>query len=107
MLFSQKNVVYYIFAVSLVAVASYVATKFKSPFDENKDEYDLIKKYLLNDSPLEGYGKPKIWIHSKFEYNSRVWSSFHGRSSYNLNQPYIHLTIKSIIDHCGRVFMFV
>jgi hypothetical protein len=96
--------VYYVFAISLVVVVSYVATKFKTPFEESKDEYALIKQYLLNDSPLEGYKKPKIWIHTKYEYNSRLWSSFHGRSSYDLNQPYIHLTIKSIIDQCGDDF---
>jgi hypothetical protein len=104
MLFDQKNMVYYVFAISLVVVVSYVATKFKTPFEESKDEYELIKQYLLNDSPLEGYKKPKIWIHTKYEYNSRLWSSFHGRSSYDLNQPYIHLTIKSIIDQCGDDF---
>lgn len=94
----------YVFALSLIAVSSYVATKFKDPFGENKDEYALIKKYLLNDSPLQGYGKPKIWIHTKFEYNSRMWASFQDRSSYHLNQPYIHLTIKSIIDQCSDDF---
>jgi len=103
-MFSQKNVAYYALTISLVALASYVATKFKSPFEENKDEYSLIRKYLLNDSPLEGYSKPKIWIHTKFEYNSRVWSSFHGRSSRDLNQPYLHVTIRSIIDQCGDDF---
>ena len=104
MLFNQKNIALYVFALSLVAVASYVATKFKSPFEEGKDEYALIKKYLLNDSPLHGYSRPKIWIHTKFEYNSRIWASFQDRSSTNLNQPYLHLTIKSILDQCSDDF---
>lgn len=95
---------YYVFAITLVGVASYVATRMKSPFEENRDEYELIRKYLLTDSHLEDYGKPKIWIHTKFEYNSRVWSSFGGRSSYDLNQPYLHLTIRSIINQCGNDF---
>lgn len=69
-----------------------------------KDEYENVKQYLLNQSPLYGYNRPKIWIHTKYEYNSRKWKSFYSRSSYDLNQPYIHLTIKSIINHCGDDF---
>ena len=32
---------------------------------------------------------------------------FHSRSSTDLNQPYIHLTIKSIINHCGMILTYV
>lgn len=102
-MFNTKNLYYYAFAMSLVAIASYVGNKFKNQFD-NRDEYELVRQYLLNESPLYGYNKPKIWIHTKFEYNARVWKSFQSRSSTDLNQPYIHLTIKSIIDHCGDDF---
>ena len=103
MWFNGKNIYLYVFALSLVAVASYVGNKFKSQF-EDRDEYDLVRQYLLNESPLYGNNKPKIWIHTKYEYNTRVWKSFQSRSSYDLNQPYIHLTIKSIVDHCGDDF---
>lgn len=103
MLFNAKNMYLYVFALSLVAVASYVGNKFKNQF-KDKDEYDLVRQYLLNESPLYGNNKPKIWIHTKYEYNSRVWKSFQSRSSMDLNQPYIHLTIKSIVDHCGDDF---
>ena len=103
MLFNAKNIYLYVFALSLVAVASYVGNKFKSQFD-NRDEYDLVRQYLLNESPLYGNNKPKIWIHTKYEYNARVWKSFQSRSSMDLNQPYIHLTIKTIVDHCGDDF---
>jgi hypothetical protein len=103
MLLNPKNMYLYLFAFSIVAVASYVGNKFKSQFKE-KDEYDLVRQYLLNESPLYGNNKPKIWIHTKYEYNSRVWKSFQSRSSTDLNQPYIHLTIKSIVDHCGDDF---
>ena len=103
MLFSGKNIYLYVFALSLVAVASYVGNKFKAQF-EDRDEYDLVRQYLLNESPLYGNNKPKIWIHTKYEYNTRVWKSFQSRSSYDLNQPYIHMTIKSIVDHCGDDF---
>ena len=103
MLFDAKNMYLYVFALALVAVASYVGDKFKAQFHD-RDEYDLVRQYLLNESPLYGNNKPKIWIHTKYEYNARVWKSFHSRSSMDLNQPYIHLTIKSIVDHCGDDF---
>jgi hypothetical protein len=103
MLLNPKNMYLYLFAFTIVAVASYVGNKFKAQFKE-KDEYDLVRQYLLNESPLYGNNKPKIWIHTKYEYNSRVWKSFQSRSSTDLNQPYIHLTIKSIVDHCGDDF---
>ena len=76
---------------------------FTSKHDQ-KDEYEQVKQYLLNESPLYGYNRPKIWIHTKYEYNARRWKSFYSRSSYDLNQPYIHLTIKSVINHCGDDF---
>jgi hypothetical protein len=87
----------------VVAVTSYIATKYKSTADPN-DEYDLIKKYLLNDSPLYGFNRPKLWIHSKYEMNARKWKDFYSRNSTDLNQPYLHLTIKTIINHCGDDF---
>jgi hypothetical protein len=103
-MFESKNLYYYIFAFSVIAVSGYFAKKFKKNFEDNNDEYELIKKYLLNDSPLYGYNKPKIWIHTKYETNARKWKSFYSRTSNDLNEPYIHLTIKTIINHCSNDF---
>ena len=101
-MFKSKDLYHSAFAFSLILLASYVGNKFKQNFYERtNDEYDLIKKYLLNESPLYGMAKPKIWIHSKYEINARSWG---GRNTNNLNQPYLHLTIQSIIDHCGDDF---
>ena len=72
--------------------------------NKDKDDYKAVQLYLLNDSPLYGFNKPKIWIHSKYEINARKWKSFHSRNTTDLNQPYIHLTIQSIINHCDRDF---
>jgi hypothetical protein len=103
-MFESKNLYYYVFAFSVIAISGYFAKKFKSNFEDNNDEYELIKKYLLNDSPLYGYNKPKIWIHTKYETNARKWKSFYSRTSTDLNEPYIHLTIKTIINHCSNDF---
>jgi hypothetical protein len=93
----------YLFIFGIVAISSYIANKYKTNFETN-DEYELIKKYLLNDSPLYGFNRPKLWIHSKYEINSRKWKDFYSRNSTDLNQPYLNLTIKSIINHCGNDF---
>jgi hypothetical protein len=66
--------------------------------------YDAIKKYLLNESDLAKSKKPIMWIHVPYEYNSRSWSSFGSRSNCDLNQPYLYLTVKSIIKHCDNSF---
>lgn len=102
---TRRDIYHSIFAFSLLMVASYVGNRFKAGFSERtNDDYELIRKYLLNESPLYGMNKPKIWIHSKYETNARDWKTAHSRNTNNLNQPYLHLTIQSTIDHCGDDF---
>jgi len=90
--------------LGVVVVIGFIGNKAKSYFEGESDEYDMIRKYLLNDLPLYGYNRPKLWIHSKYELNARKWKSFQSRSSTNLNQPYLHSTIKTVINHCGDDF---
>jgi hypothetical protein len=71
------------------------------------DDYGEIKKYLLKDKTLDKSKKPILWIHIPHEYNSRNWLSFGSRSSYELNQPYLYLTVKSIIKNCDQSFKIV
>jgi hypothetical protein len=72
--------------------------------EENKDNYQAIQKYLLDDVTLGKSKKPILWIHVPYEYNSRKWLSFGSRSSFDLNQPYLYLTVRSIIKHCENSF---
>jgi hypothetical protein len=102
-MFSSKNISHYVVTGATILVASYFLNKYKQNFETN-DEYDLIKKYLLNESPLYGYNRPKLWIHTKYEINARKWKDFYSRNSTDLNQPYLHLTIKTIVNHCGDDF---
>jgi hypothetical protein len=99
-----NNTYKYVFTISLILLASYFGSHIKSAFTEDNDEHELIKKYLLHDSPLYGEERPKLWIHSKYEINARKWKSFNSRNTTDLNQPYIHLTVKTIINHCGDDF---
>jgi hypothetical protein len=75
-------------------------------YDENID----MRKYLLGELTRDDIGrirKPLMWIYIPHEYNSRNWLSFGSRSSYELNQPYLHLTIKSIMKHCNKDFHII
>jgi hypothetical protein len=99
-MFESKYVYKYLGAIAVLGFASYYGNRIKQGMS-NKDENDeLIRKYLLNESPLYGMNRPKLWIHSKYEINAR----FQGRNSTDLNQPYLHQTIKTIINHCGNDF---
>jgi hypothetical protein len=100
---NPERIKFYLLIFGIAVASSYVVNKFKIGFDKT-DDYELIRKYLLNDSPLYGYNRPKIWIHSKYELNSRKWKDFQSRNTTDLNQPYLHSTIKTIINHCGNDF---
>ena len=71
------------------------------------DGYKDIKQYLLKDKSLDKCKKPILWIHVPHEYNSRNWLSFGSRSSFELNQPYLYLTVKTIIKNCDQSFKIV
>ena len=93
----NKNM--YIFIIlSFVGV---LYSKYMKKMDSKKEinNYKLINKYLLKKNK-----KPLLWIHLNNEYNSRDWSSFYSRGNYNVNIPFIHLTIQSIIKNCGDDF---
>jgi len=68
------------------------------------NDYSELRKYLLTESSLAKSKKPILWIHIPYEYNSRDWINFGSRSSYELNQPYLYLTVKSIIKCCDQSF---
>jgi len=76
------------------------------------EEYELIQQYLLNgdgdgeDVWIDGKQKnlPKLWIHTTYEKNSREWKSFYSRNTMELNQPYIHLTVKTLVQQSKNSF---
>lgn len=72
--------------------------------EENMDNDKTIQKYLLDDETLAKSKKPILWIHVPYEYNARHWLSWGSRSSYDLNQPYLYLTVRTIIRKCDDSF---
>jgi hypothetical protein len=91
---------------SILIVLGFLYRRFEDKLmrEENKDNYEAIQKYLLDDVTLGKSKKPILWIYVPYEYNSRKWLSFGSRSSFELNQPYLYLTVRSIIKHCDESF---
>jgi hypothetical protein len=96
----------YIFLFIILIVLGILYRRFedKRMREENLENVETIQKYLLNDSSLNKSKKPILWIHVPYEYNSRNWLSFGSRSSFDLNQPYLYLTVRSIIEKCDSSF---
>jgi hypothetical protein len=93
-----------LFFILIVVGFLYKRFEDKRMREENRDNYEAIQKYLLDDVTLAKSKKPILWIHIPYEYNSRQWLSFGSRSSFDLNQPYLYLTVKSIIEQCDKSF---
>lgn len=48
--------------------------------------------------------KPVVWVHLEREWNARKWAHFYERGSNDPNQPYLYLTLKTIVDKCADNF---
>jgi len=93
-----------LFFILIVVGFLYKRFEDKLKREEEGDTYEAIKNYLLDGVTLGKSKKPILWIHVPYEYNSRQWLSFGSRSSFELNQPYLYLTVRSIIKHCDEAF---
>lgn len=67
---------------------------------DDKKYYDVLKNKVLNNKD----NLPIIWVYVPYRYNARKWCSFGSRSSFDVNQPYLNLTLKSTITHCDSSF---
>jgi len=71
-------------------------------FDDDQQIKEHLRKMKHQNGP--DMQKPMVWIHVEREWNARHWKHFFERSSYDINQPYLYLTIKTIADQCGDHF---
>jgi len=106
MTFKIKNYMNYIYLLVVLMIVWFLYNRYedKRQREENTENYNDIQKYLLNDTDLAKEKKPILWIPITYDYNSRNWISFGSRSSFELNQPYMYLTVKSIINKCQESF---
>ena len=98
--FNLKNYSTYVPLLVILGVVMFLNNRHTDKLNREKsiEDYSAIQKYLLTDSNLGDGKKPIIWIPINYEYNARNWLSFGSRSSFELNQPYLDLTVKSIIS---------
>ena len=78
--------------------------RYENKLMNHENDYTGIQNYL-DGATIKNSKKPILWIHVPYEYNSRKWLNFGSRSSFDLNQPYLYLTVKSIIQQCDKSFM--
>ena len=92
----------YVLYISILVILGYLyenhIKKQDKELESKKD--DLIQQFLMNQTSLKD-GKPIVWVHIPHEINSRNWINFGSRNSKHLNNPYLYVTIKSIINSCG------
>lgn len=116
--FKSTKLVSYIATIFAIVFAVVGTAKLKNFLDEEnsaKSDFERVRDFLLGDKgqPYDETdstekrfasrrNKTPLWIHIPFELNSRNWNSFSDRSNTNLNQPYIHLCIQSLIMHCNE-----
>lgn len=98
------------------AVFLYRRMEDKKLKEQQKDEYESIRKHLLDEKTLvpttttaptpteKPDTRPILWIHVPYDYNARHWENFGSRSSFDLNQPYLYLTVKTIVARCKDSF---
>lgn len=95
---------YFQLAVLVASFAVVAWLQRKLQFANERETQLAIQNYLLGPDDLEQSKKPILWIYVPHEYNARKWKSFFSRSSYELNQPYLLLTLKSILAKCQADF---
>tara|TARA_A100001011_G_C14319677_1_gene849867 strand:- start:794 stop:1768 length:975 start_codon:yes stop_codon:yes gene_type:complete len=96
----------YIVSIGLLLAVSIIYEKYKLHIEEDEEmrQYELVRRYLVTDSSLAKSKMPIMWIYLDYQVNARNWPSFFSRNTIDLNQPYMFLTIKTIIDKCGGSF---
>ena len=94
--------------VILALVARLIYMNYTRTEDDRElsEHYRLVDEYLIGNSPddLVKSKQPIIWMHVSREINARNWASFYSRNSMKLNQPYLYITMKSIVDKCSNSF---
>jgi hypothetical protein len=106
MTFKIKNYMNYIYVLIVLAVVLFLYNRYEDKLarEDNTGNYNAVQKYLGGDPSLAKEKKPILWIPITYDYNARNWLSFGSRSSFELNQPYMYLTVKSIINQCDESF---
>jgi len=97
-------------AIYSILIILFVGFLYNRWEEKNKDKeqingYELVQKYFIGDRKSLGkIKKPFLWIHVTYDWNARKWQTFGSRMTMNLNQDYLYLTLRSIIEKYGNDF---
>lgn len=103
----QKNILNFILIVvgTLVLLFLYRRMQMKNGLMRGPEQYKSVQQLLQEQrDDLAKSKKPILWVHIPYEYNARNWKSFGSRGTFDLNQPYLYLTMQSIVNKCGDSF---
>lgn len=97
-----KRIPFFILIFIIVLIISTIGKKISDKFDgfNRTDEYELIRKYLLNDSSF-GNNKPKLWIHSKYMRVCKIKDNY---SPTEIEHPYISIIVEIMVEKCHNDF---
>ena len=93
----------YILILFIIIFACIIYKKYKDQHITHIS--DINNNY--NSKMIKNIKKPIMWIHIDYNYNARKWFSFGSRSSFELNQNYLYLTAKSIIEKNDKDFHII
>ena len=96
----------YIWRIGLFFGLAYAYNQFHTYTDETEESktYRIVKQYLIKQSSIATSKLPILWIYMEYPQNARHWKDFYSRNTTDLNQPYLYLTLKTIIDTCSNTF---
>ena len=103
----KNNMINFVLLVvgSLVLLFLYRRMQIKDGRMREREDYKSIQQMLMEQrEDLAKSKKPLLWVHIPYEFNARDWQSFGSRGSFELNQPYLYLTMQSIINKCSGSF---
>ena len=97
------ELIHIIMSLLALALVGYMYNKFQESEKLSEQQHDrvIIEKYLINDDSILREQRPLVWVYIPREINARHWLSFYSRNTRDLNQPYLMLTLHSIIRQVG------
>ena len=96
----------YVWRIGMFFGLAYAYNQFHKYTDETEEgkTYRIVKQYLIKQSSIATSKLPILWIYMEYPQNARHWKDFYSRNTTDLNQPYLYLTLKTIIDKCSNTF---